>query len=144
MISSATVDHLNQILDIENLSFDKPWSREQLKKDLTLDISYNWVYLENDIIKGYIFGWIIDDEYHLNNIAIHPSFRKQGIAKKILNYCIMKIKKEKVKTIYLEVNSRNLSAIYFYKSFGFEKIGLRKDYYGKNEDAELFTLNLEL
>jgi ribosomal-protein-alanine N-acetyltransferase len=144
MIIPAEVNHLNQILDIENLSFNNPWSKTQLMNDLNNEIAQNWVYLENNIIKGYIFGWNIEDEYHLNNIAVHPVFRKKGIAKEILTFCITNLKKEKVKTIYLEVNTRNLPAIQFYLSFGFEKMGLRKNYYGKNEDAELFSLNLEL
>ena len=33
---------------------------------------------------GYIFGWLIENEYHLNNIAVHPDHRRKGIAAKLL------------------------------------------------------------
>ena len=52
----------------------------------------------------------------------------------IINFCIEK----KIKQINLEVSSNNATAINLYKNFDFQKVGLRKKYYGKY-DAILFT-----
>ena len=52
----------------------------------------------------------------------------------IINFCI----KKEIKQINLEVSSNNTTAINLYKNFDFQKVGLRKKYYGKY-DAILFT-----
>lgn len=59
--------------------------------------------------------------------------------KHIINFCIEK----KIKHINLEVSSNNITAINLYKNFDFQKVGLRKNYYGKY-DGILFTKNVWL
>ena len=57
MIQSANKSHLNEILDIEKIVFNKPWTREQLQNDLVLSVnSENWVYMEDKQVVGYILG----------------------------------------------------------------------------------------
>ena len=78
MIQSANKSHLDEILDIEKIVFTKPWTREQLKNDLVLSTnSENWVYMEDQQVAGYILGWKVLDEFHLNNIAVHSDFSTQ-------------------------------------------------------------------
>ena len=89
MIQSANKSHLNEILNIEKIVFTKPWSRKQLQNDLVLsDNSENWVYIEDQKVAGYILGWKVMDEFHLNNIAVHPSYLRQGICKSLINHVI--------------------------------------------------------
>ena len=52
----------------------------------------------------------------------------------IINYCI----ENDIKTINLEVSSKNIVAINLYKKYGFEEVGRRKNYY-KDVDGILFT-----
>lgn len=54
--------------------------------------------------------------------------------KHIINFCIEK----KIKKINLEVSSNNTTAINLYRNYGFQEVGLRKNYYGKH-DGILFT-----
>ena len=57
MIQPANKNHLNEILDIEKIVFNKPWTREQLQNDLVLSVnSENWVYMEDKQVVGYILG----------------------------------------------------------------------------------------
>ena len=53
-------------------------------------------------------------------------------------------KKEKeINSITLEVNSINIPAIKLYEKFGFKNVGLRKKYYGQNQDAIIMTKELK-
>ncbi len=63
---------MNKILNIKKRVFNKPWTREQLQNDLVLSVnSENWVYMEDQQVVGYILGWKVMYEFHLNNIAVH-------------------------------------------------------------------------
>jgi ribosomal-protein-alanine N-acetyltransferase len=46
---------------------------------------------------------------------------------------------KKFKFIFLEAKKSNMPALNLYKSFGFKKIGLRKNYY-RDEDAVVLRL----
>lgn len=143
MIVQAQNKHLSDIIKIEKLSFNHPWSEMHFKKDIKKkDISINWVMLEDGKTIGYIFGWLVENEYHLNNIAVHPNHRKKGIAAKLLLKLINSVKIKNAKKLFLEVRADNFPAKNLYKSFGFTALGIRKNYYDKGNDAILYNLEL--
>ena len=140
MIVSASHEHLEPILVIERASFSQPWTEYHFKSDLNNKISINWVYQKNDYVVGYLFGWHVMDEYHLNNIAVADSFRGAGIGIHLLNNMESHLRGIKVKSVFLEVSSGNLHARKLYEKMGFVPQGERKDYYTKGDDAVLYTL----
>ncbi|MBT6871291.1 MAG: ribosomal protein S18-alanine N-acetyltransferase [Candidatus Marinimicrobia bacterium] len=140
MIVSASNKHLEQILFIERASFSKPWTEYHFKSDLNNKISMNWVFLKNDQAVGYLFGWHVMDEYHLNNIAVAEPFRGTGIGVHLLNNMELHLKEIEVKSVFLEVSSSNLPARKLYEKMSFLPKGERKDYYTKGDDAVLYTL----
>ena len=143
MIIPTALYHLEEIVNIENSVFNKPWTRNQIKNDIQSDLdSENWVYLINELVAGYIFGWIIHDEFHLNNIAVHPEYFRRSIGKELLRHIISRGLFCDIKVILLEVSANNISAQNCYKSLGFTQIGIRKDYYSKGDDAILYNLDL--
>ena len=140
MIVSASHGHLEQILTIERASFIKPWTEYHFKSDLNNKISENWVYLNNIQVIGYLFGWHVMDEYHLNNIAVAKDFRENGTAIYLLENMILYLNDIKVNSVFLEVSSSNLPARKLYEKIGFVPQGERKDYYTKGDDAVLYML----
>ena len=85
MIHSANKNHLNEILNIEKIVFTKPWTREQLQNDLMISAnSENWVYMEDQQVVGYILGWKVMDEFHLNNIAVHSEFQHEHFGRSLI------------------------------------------------------------
>ncbi len=143
MIVQAQNKHLSDIIKIEKLSFNHPWSEMHFKKDIKKkDISINWVMLEDGKTIGYIFGWLVENEYHLNNIAVHPNHRRKGIAAKLLLKLINSVKIKNAKKLFLEVRADNFPAKKLYNSFGFTALGIRKNYYDKGNDAILYNLEL--
>ena len=143
MIIPIELYHLEEIVTIENSAFIKPWTRNQIKNDIrSYTSSENWVYIMNELVVGYIFGWIIHDEFHLNNIAVHPEYLRRSIGKELIEHIISRVISHDIKLILLEVSAQNISAQRCYKSLGFIQMGIRKDYYSKGDDAILFNLDL--
>tara|TARA_X000001036_G_C20650490_1_gene794789 strand:- start:508 stop:942 length:435 start_codon:yes stop_codon:yes gene_type:complete len=143
LICSAGINQLEDILSIERISFTRPWTRNQITKDLQNGFnSENWVYKLNGNVIGYIFVSKIEDQFHLNNIAVHPDFLGQKIGSSLIKHIIMRAKNRKVNIILLEVSINNITARKCYKSLGFIQVGIRKNYYSKGNDAILYDLEI--
>ena len=144
MIIPVELYHLEEIIAIENSAFNKPWTKNQIKNDILSDTdSENWVYIMDEMVTGYVFGWIIHDEFHLNNIAVHPGYIRRNIGKELIRHIITRVISRDIKLILLEVSVHNISAQKCYKSLGFTQMGVRKDYYSKEDDAILYNLDLK-
>ena len=143
MFIKAELKHLEDIIRIEQAVFKQPWSQVHFIKDLKHDVGYNVVCIIDANCIGYIFGYIIQDEFHLNNIAIDQKFQRKGFASKMFNFVIENFKKKGINRIFLEVKCDNYSAIKLYDSMGFIKVNIRKDYYKKGKDAFLYNLDIK-
>ena len=143
MIISAELQHLEEIFTIENTAFNKPWTRNHIMNDIQSDTdSENWVYIMDEMVTGYVFGWIIHDEFNLNNIAVHPEYLQRSIGTALLRHIIARMTSRDIKLIFLEVSTHNISAQKCYKSLGFTQMGVRKNYYSRGDDAILYNLDL--
>ena len=143
MIVKAELAHLDDITAIENSVFQHPWTKTQLLHDILTKLeSENYVYIQDEIVVAYIFGWVIEDEYHFNNIAVHENYRRRQIARSLIHHDIAQHQKRGVQIIYLEVNIKNKTAQKCYESLGFQQNGRRKNYYASGEDALLYILRI--
>jgi len=142
-IKNIKCSHLDAIVRIEKKSYHNPWTKEHFSNDINHPCSINYVYIKNNELRGYLFGYLIGDEYHLNKITTKGIYRQKNIGNQLFLYCLNKLKGKHVKCIQLEVSSLNLIAQKFYKKLDFICSGLRKDYYSKDEDALLYTLRLK-
>jgi ribosomal-protein-alanine N-acetyltransferase len=96
-------------------------------------------------VTGFIVGISIpcDDEWEIENIVVANAHLRTGGASKLLQELINLAKQEKARRIFLEVRESNAPAIGLYRKFGFEQIGIRKDYYSNpTENAVILALNL--
>jgi len=135
-IFPMTYEDIDDVLAISFLSFPISWSRESFLTELENNFSYYVVAKSDDIIVGFGGTWIIIDESHITNIAVHPSFRGLGIGELILNSLIDLGKPHFISSMTLEVRASNVVAISLYNKFGFKEEGRRKRYYEDNgEDA---------
>ncbi len=138
MIRKAKFEDLEQIVEIEKSVFSNPWTVEQFKVEFEKDFSDFYVYEEGKDVLGYIVVWDLGDSLEIADIAFKKEIQGKGCAKLLLDYILKKCKFNK--DCFLEVDENNLRAIGFYKKMGFEKIAVRKDYYGKNIDAFVMKL----
>ena len=82
------------------------------------------------------------DVAHLVSIAVHPEARRHGVAKKLLEELIDRLRKAGFKRLILEVRVGNKPAIALYRALGFRETGRLEKYYEDGENALTMTLNL--
>ena len=140
MIIKANSNHIDCILEIENSSYVRPWTRESFLNELDNGISSNWVYISESKLIGYLFGWKVESEFHINNIATHIKHRRLGVAKKMIDNVIFNIIPKK---IFLEVSNVNDGALLLYENLGFKRSGIRKKYYSDNSDAIMYKMEIK-
>ena len=135
-ISSMSLDDLNSIKNILLSDFDDFWNYEILKEELKCSNSFFKVAKnDNNEIIGFAGFKVIIDEADIMNVVVKKIYRHIGIGSFLLDNLISYAKYLNLKTINLEVNESNSSAICLYNKFGFEKLGIRKKYYDGVNDA---------
>ncbi len=140
VIDRMTLPHLFEIKDELISEFDDFWTYSIFEKELENPSSQYFVALINNEIVGFAGIWKVLDETHITNIVTKISKRHMGIASKLLEKLIETVKLEKATLLTLEVNETNTNAIKLYEKYNFKKIGLRKNYYGQNNNALIMTL----
>lgn len=136
-VVGMTVDHIDEVMVVENLSFKIPWSRDAFIQEVTRNKFARYISATiNGRVVGYAGMWKICDEGHITNIAVHPEFRENGIGSMLLEYLIDIARNEGIVRMTLEVRKSNLAAQKLYSKYGFKPYGIRKGYYAdNNEDA---------
>lgn len=142
-IREMELEDLPEIMDIETSSFSIPWSEIAFINELNKKYSFTRVAEFQDKVVGYICVNYIYNEAHILNLAVHPEYRKKGIATKLMKDAIINLINKGCIYYYLEVRESNISAQRFYKKFGFKTVGRRKKYYQyPDEDAILMMLRI--
>ncbi len=135
---------IGAVVEVERSSYAFPWTRGVFQNCLRVGYC-SWVYLAGRQIIGYAVMSVVADEAHILNICIHPEYQRQGLAKRLLRWMLSLARVHHADTLFLEVRVSNKVAQKLYEGFGFNQIGIRKDYYpakGGREDAVLLALSL--
>ncbi|MGD8985092.1 MAG: ribosomal protein S18-alanine N-acetyltransferase [Desulfobacteraceae bacterium] len=134
---------LQEILEIEELSFPSPWSVHALKSEIGNPISHLWAAIMGKVTSGYICFWMFDSEIQLMSVAVHPHDRGKGLGHYLLKEMIETGISKGMRQIWLEVRPSNVVAKELYDRLGFEEAYRRPGYYpDTHEDAIVMSLNL--
>ncbi|ARC86762.1 ribosomal-protein-alanine acetyltransferase [Clostridium argentinense CDC 2741] len=125
------------VQEISSLSFPIPWSLESIEKELTNKFARYVTLKNNDKVIGFGGMWVIFEEAHITNIALHPEYREMGYSHIILDSLESICKKEGVTAMTLEVRASNIAAQKLYEHHGFKVEGIRKGYYEDNKEDGL-------
>ena len=142
-LSKMSIENLKSIKNVLASDFDNFWSYDVLEEELECDNSYVIVAkVDENTIVGFAGLKVILDEADIMNIVVKKDFRHNGIGSILLENLINHSKELNLKTITLEVNENNLSAIRLYDKFSFDKLGIRKNYYDGKSDAIIMSKKL--
>ena len=123
---------LPYILEIENVSFPNPWHEMTFRGEIcNQPISFPLVivFKPQKKVIGYLVFWQIKEQMQINNIAIHPDYRRMGIAEAVLHQVLSEVRMEGAKLVTLEVRPSNIAARTLYNKLGFDVLGIKEDYY---------------
>ncbi|WP_416148604.1 ribosomal protein S18-alanine N-acetyltransferase [Salipaludibacillus sp. HK11] len=132
------VEDLDEVMEVERDCFATPWTHSVFFNEITKNQFAYYLVVE---IKGKVIGycglWVIVDEAHITNIAIHSSLRRQGIGDYLFRGALEMAKTLGAVKLSLEVRVSNKSAQALYRKYGLEDGGIRKNYYTDNQEDAL-------
>ncbi len=136
-ITDMTERHIKEVVQIEKVSFPTPWPRQTFEFEILYnELAEYLVALDGRKVVGYGGMWMVLNEAHITNLAVHPQYRGIGIGRMLMLSLMQRAVSLDADRMTLEVRPSNGPARDLYHSLGFMECGLRKGYYqDNNEDA---------
>lgn len=135
--SPMRIEDIDDVLVIERDSFITPWSRNAFVGELTQNpVALYLVGRLDGSIVCYAGTWLIHEEAHITNIAVHPKYRGKNIGEAMCRELLQAASVRGMDRATLEVRVSNIVAQNLYFKLGFSSAGVRPGYYtDTNEDA---------
>jgi ribosomal-protein-alanine N-acetyltransferase len=124
-------EDLEGVLAVEAESFTNPWTRDMYAWELQNRAVCHVLVARTDTcrVAGFCAFWLVVDEIHINNVAVRPAFRGQGIGTALLHQALAEGRRLGARRATLEVRASNLGARRLYERLGFYVAGTRRNYY---------------
>lgn len=140
-IDRMTLADVDQVLAIEALAFSNPWPREAFEHEVAGNAASHPLVARAEPdggLAGYCIYWLVADQVHIQNLAVHPEHRRRGLGRFLLVQALAEAERAGASSAVLEVRESNRAAQELYGSMGFRAVGKRKNYYTfPREDAIL-------
>ena len=123
--------------------FRSAWPAEQFRAEIS-GKTRNFLIAESEgEIIGYASAFLpsAGGVADLMTIAVHPNFRRQGIAHQLIAELENWAAELGADSMMLEVDINNENAIALYTKLGYQKLNIRKNYYGYGKDAQIMKKN---
>jgi ribosomal-protein-alanine N-acetyltransferase len=131
---------LDQVVVIEQ-AFPSPWSPDMFRQELRPGAAgESRVAARGALVLGYILWWYVADEVHIVNLAVHVKWRRQGIARLLLDDAFARGRARAMRIATLEVRAQNVPAVRLYEGLDFRRVAVRKGYYADNGEDALVML----
>ncbi len=132
-----------EILDIEKLAFEFPWSEDDFIARLRVRNVIGMVAEDSDDVLGFFIYELRKETIHLINFAVHPDDRRAGVGRQMVRKLVSKLNPQRRKTISLEIRETNFAAQMFFRANGFRCDATIRDYYNDTtEDAYVFIFDV--
>ena len=147
---AVTEEDLDAVLEIETVSFTNPWTREMYLREMDNPrVSFIYLLRLDDgtgarRIVGFCSFWLVFDELHINNLALRPEYRRQGLGTALLEHAMNTAARLGARRATLEVRRSNSMARRLYERLGFERAGVRRNYYTNPTEDALILWRREL
>ncbi len=141
ILRSMQQEDFAEVAKLESEIFSEPWSEESFKKAATCPENLYLIVRIDNKLCAYCGFWGIAGEGQITNVAVHPDYRRHGIARKMLEELLRQGIERGLNAFTLEVRVGNLGALRLYHSLGFQDAGIRRQFYSHpKEDAMILWL----
>ncbi len=129
---------MGEVLDIENVSFEFPWSEDDFIRCLRQRNCIGMVAEHEERVAGFMIYELHRNRLHVLNFAVSSEFQKRGVGRRMIEKLIGKLSSQRRNRIMLEVRETNLAAQLFFRRLGFRAVAVLRDFYDDTtEDAYL-------
>ena len=145
LVRPMAAEDLDAVMAVEQGSFHAPWSRSAFEEELTQNrLARYLVALDGEAIVGYAGTWLVINEAHVTNVAVHADRRRQGIGRVLMDALMQMAREEGMESMTLEVRVSNEAARALYQQLGFVSAGIRKNYYSETKEDALILWREQL
>jgi ribosomal-protein-alanine N-acetyltransferase len=150
MTTSITVirwlirNDLDDVMAIELASFAEPWAREDIHVALAQRNCIGCVYDVDQEIRGYMLYELQPGSLNIDNIAVHPDYRRQGIATALVQRLKDKLSQDRRTHITTMVSEHNTAAQLWLRACGFRCIRVHRAHFGQSHDGYEFVYSLRM
>lgn len=130
-ISDMCAPDTEEVLVIENEAFSLPWSGQSFLDAIQNENAVYLVIKEDERVCGYLGMWYGGTDAEITNVAVLSGDRGRGFGKMLLAAAYDRARADGMEKMFLEVRVSNDIARNMYEKFGFEHIGIRKNFYEK-------------
>jgi tRNA threonylcarbamoyladenosine biosynthesis protein TsaB len=134
------------LAEIHGESFATQWNEKAFRELLNSPGTSAILISNQNNPTGFVLFRKAVDEAEILTICTRPAFRQKGHAKLLMQHMESLLRKDGVKSLFIEVAVSNPAALALYASSGFKEAGLRKNYYersdGTREDALIMRKGL--
>ena len=150
VVTPMSEHDLLEVVEIEETTGLSQWGWEAYRGELAKPEAVMLVarrkvpeVLTGRRLSGYIAARVNGDELHVNNIGVWPEERRKGVGGALLGATLDIAARRGAAEAVLEVRSGNHPARAMYERFGFNVVGVRRNYYREPaEDAKIMTRRL--
>ncbi len=137
-IQKLDIGFIEEIVLLERASFPVPWSYEAYEHELKENtLSHYYGVFEGSRMIAFMGFWLIGEEGHIANVAVDPTYRKQGVGEYLMRQVMLNCYAMGGKRMTLEVRQSNTAALALYQKLGFVIAGRRKAYYSDTKEDAL-------
>lgn len=126
--------HLESIIEIEEKTYNQPWTYKQFRNSIGNSRSKCYVVIDDDILCGYIMLFRQDDNWYIENLTVHEEHRRKKIGTKLVQFAKKVTHPEPILTL---VQDGFLPMHLLLKSVGFRATHIIKDL--DNDEYYSFT-----
>ena len=135
---------MSDVLDIENRSFEFPWSEEDFIRCLRQRNCIGMVAEHDEQVVGFMIYELHKTRLHILNFSVHEDFRRRGVGHAMVSKLISKLSHQRRNRILLEVRETNLGAQLFFRRAEFSAVSVLRDFYDDTtEDAYLMQFRYQ-
>lgn len=129
-VQFSTQPSAKEMTLMDNQCFSSPWVEKDYQEMQKLPIFNSWLLEIPDVCHvGFLAFNFLSPELEILRLGVHPKWRKRGLAELILSRLEILSKKNKIESIWLEVDESNKPAKSLYYKAGFKEMGKRKGYF---------------
>lgn len=127
-----------EVLDIENESFEFPWTEEDFIRCLRQRNCIGMVAEHDERVVGFMIYELHKTRLHLLNFSVGSDFQRRGVGSQMVSKLAGKLSSQRRTRITLEVRETNLAAQLFFRNSDFRAVSVLRSYYDDTpEDAYL-------
>ncbi|MCO4772189.1 MAG: ribosomal protein S18-alanine N-acetyltransferase [Deltaproteobacteria bacterium] len=143
LLREAGPSDLDAVVRVDVRSFTRHWPAKEFANHLEDPLVRIWLCEDSTGPLGYVHIRVIVDEAELLNVAVDPSARRRGVARRLLGHAQTHAREAGAERMFLEVRRDNEAALALYRRAGWEQVGIRKRYYSEDgADAVVMSIDL--